>query len=136
MFLIFILVFSFVYPVSSKEFQFDISSLVLKSGEGQFLNGVCYIPKLSSQQMYIYDDIHKIHFSDTKEVRERMVKQKKAYKNILRNNKLKTSGFADQIAEKYFRTKFNLSKRETSFFHAVFYKILRASQRESLLNCL
>lgn len=62
--------------------------------------------------------------------------QKKNYENILRNKKIQTQGFADEIARKYFATTHNLSKEKTAFFHTVFYKILEKKQRKYLIRCL
>ena len=116
--------------------QFDISSLVLKSGESKKSNGVCYIPDLTTQQKHIYHEIHRMHYSDTKRMRTLLNTQKKNYENILRNKKIQTQGFADEIAGKYSATTYNLSKEKTAFFHAVFYKILEKKQRKYLIRCL
>ncbi len=115
---------------------FDISSFILKNGVSKKTNGVCYIPNLSTEQLYIYNEIHRMHDSDTKKMRALLSRQKRKYENILRNNKIQTMGFADEIASEYSRTIFNLSKEKTSFFHAVFYKILFKKQRAYLIRCL
>ena len=69
--LIFFLIISISCLASAENHQFDISSLVIRNGKEKNLNskGVCYIPNLSSKQIYIYDDIRKMHFDDTKEMR-------------------------------------------------------------------
>ena len=116
--------------------SFDISSFVLKRGTSKKSNSVCYIPNLTTEQLYIYNYIYRMHYSDTKKMRTLLSVQKKKYESILRNNKLQTMGFADEIAGKYFRTIYNLSKEKTAFFHAVFYKILLKKQRVYLIRCL
>lgn len=116
--------------------EFEISSFVIANGSTEKKNGVCYIPNLTSQQRFIYDDIRKIHVQDTKKMRSILEKQVNDYKSILNNKKLESSGFADEIAGKYFKSKYNLAKNQTAFFHAVYYKILNKSQRKYLVACL
>lgn len=116
--------------------QLDIDSFVLKNGNNKNSKDICYIPNLTLQQLFIYDEIRRLHLKDTKQVRARLEKQKKAYEKILKDKKILTSGFADEMADKLFRTNYNLTKEKTAFFHAVYYKILVKQQRESLVQCL
>lgn len=120
----------------AEDFHFDISSISLKKGSAKTSHGNCYIPNLTPQQSYIFEDIKKIHFSDTQDMRNKLEKQKIYYKKVLRDNSLKTAGFADDIAKKYFRTKYNLDKAQTAYFHSVFYDILIKDQRPHLIDCL
>ncbi len=136
LFLIFMLTVNYSVAVQGKSLEFDISSLQLKNGTEPAGAGICSIPGLSQQQIYIYNDIRKLHFSHSREVTGKLELQRQSYEKVLKDRNVKVIGFADEIADKYFETKLLLSKRKTAFFHTVFYKILLADQRDALLKCL